>query len=150
MLIGETAEVLQGSPLPLRLVVTIVPRAGERARLDAALSAVGARPLGGPARRPVDTAERWRVERSALELVLAPAPAGSRGYEDLRRDAAPVQLGDASATFVGLSVSVASLLDLVRLAEASTSSDDNARVPTLRRTLELTGRALGAASEPRP
>ena len=63
--------------------------------------------------------------------MIAPAPSGTRGYEDLRRDAIMIQLGE------GLRVSVASLVDLLRVAEASADSQDRARVPALRRTLEL-------------
>lgn len=56
-----------------------------------------------------------------------PAPAGTHGFEDLARDATPIVLDE------GLTVVVASLVDLVRIAEAS---EDRARVPALRRTLE--------------
>jgi transcriptional regulator with XRE-family HTH domain len=131
VLAGEIAEVLHGSPLvPTSGVVTIVPQAGERARLDAAVRALGGRPAGDPATSPVDAVERWQLDRAGVELAIAPAPPGTRGYADLARDAATV---DAD----GVTVAVVSLVDLLRIAEASASTVDRARVTALRRTLEL-------------
>ncbi|MGB0093393.1 MAG: hypothetical protein WBP81_12800, partial [Solirubrobacteraceae bacterium] len=66
-----------------------------------------------------------------------PAPPGTQGYDDLRRDAVTIQLAD------DLEVTVASLVDLVRIAEAS---EDRARVPALRRTLDLATTPPTAAS----
>jgi transcriptional regulator with XRE-family HTH domain len=142
VLIGEIAEVLHGSPLmPTAGVITIVPRAGERARLDMALLVVHANPLSEPPERAVDVPERWQLDTYGLELVIAPAPAGAHGYDDLRRDANMTQLAE------NLQVNVASLIDLVRIAEASTDTRDRARVPALRRTLEMTTtRAAGDAA----
>jgi transcriptional regulator with XRE-family HTH domain len=142
VLVGEVAEVLHGSPLmPTAGVITIVPRAGERARLDAALAALRASQLGTPAERVVDAPERWQLDTHGLELIVAPAPAGAQGYDDLRRDATTLQLVD------GVHAPVASLIDLVRLAEASTDAQDRARVPALRATLELaTTSSLGDAT----
>ena len=59
------------------------------------------------------------------------APAGTQGYDDLRRDARRISLGE------DLDVLVASLVDLLRVAEASPEDHDRARVPALRATLEL-------------
>ena len=142
MLVGEIAEVLHGSPLmPTAGVITIVPRAGERAHLDGALAAMQARSLTEPSAVAVDASEHWQLAALGLELVIAPAPAGSRGYEDLRRNATAIQLGK------DLEVAVTSLIDLVRLAEASPAEHDRGRVPALRRTLELaTASALGDAA----
>ena len=132
VLVGKIAEVVHGSPLmPTAGVITIVPRAGERAHLDGALAATQARSLTEPSAVAVDAPERWQLAAHGLELVIAPAPAGSRGYEDLRRDATRMQLAE------DVEVPVGSLIDLVRLAEASPEGHDRARVPALRRTLEL-------------
>jgi transcriptional regulator with XRE-family HTH domain len=140
VLAGEIAEVLHGSPLmPTAGVITIVPRPGERAHLDGALVAMQARSLTEPSTVAVDAPECWRLAGHGVELLIAPAPAGSRGYEDLRRDAITIELAE------GLQVSVASLIDLVRLAEASAAEHDRARVPALRRTLELA--TAGAAGD---
>jgi transcriptional regulator with XRE-family HTH domain len=131
VLAGEVAEVLHGSPLvPVSGVVTIVPRAGERARLDAAVRAVGGRAVGEPATSPVDADERWQLDRLGVELLIAPAPPATRGYTDLARDADVVDVD-------GVPVTVASLVDLLRVAEASASTRDRARTIALRRTLEL-------------
>jgi transcriptional regulator with XRE-family HTH domain len=129
VLIGEVAEVLHGSPLlPVSGPVTIVPRAGQRERLGAAIAAAGGKPIGSIAAPAIDTAAAFTLEAHRTELVIEPAPAGTQGYDDLRRDAAAIQFGQ------DLDVTVASLVDLVRIAEAS---EDRARAPALRRTLEL-------------
>jgi transcriptional regulator with XRE-family HTH domain len=142
VLIGEVAEVMHGSPLmPTAGVITIVPRAGERARLDSALEVMHASPLSEPPERAFDAPERWQLALHGLELVIAPAPAGTYGYDDVRRDTVRIRLGE------DLEVSVASLVDLVRVAEASTDTHDRARVPALRATLELaTTSAAGDAA----
>lgn len=138
VLVAEIAEVVHGSPLmPTSGLLTIVPRAGERANLDATLATMGARSLTEPSTIAIDAPEHWQLATHGLELIVAPAPAGSRGYADLRRDTTTIALAD------GLDVPVASLTDLVRLAEASPAGHDRARVPALRRTLELaTPRAI--------
>jgi transcriptional regulator with XRE-family HTH domain len=142
VLVGEIAEMLHGSPLmPTAGVITIVPRAGERARLDTALLALQASPLSEPSERTVDAPERWQLDTYGLELVIAPAPAGTQGYDDLRRDAITVRLA------ANLDVRAASLIDLVRIAETSTAPHDRARVPALRQALELaTTSAAGDAA----
>jgi transcriptional regulator with XRE-family HTH domain len=132
VLAGEIAEVMHGSPLlPTAGVITIVPRAGERAGLDTALHAMHAAPLSEPTERAVDAPERWQLPVHGLELLIAPAPAGTHGYDDLRRDAITIDLAR------DVRVHAASMIDLVRIAEASTTEHDRARVPALRATLEL-------------
>ena len=129
VLIGELAEVLRASPLlPIAGTVTIVPRAGQRDRLTALIAAAGGQPIVSSTRPAIEAPVSFALEAYAVELVVAPAPAGTQGYDDLRRDATEVQLDE------DLEVTVASLVDLVRIAEAS---DDRARVPALRRSLEL-------------
>jgi transcriptional regulator with XRE-family HTH domain len=141
VLAGEIAEVLRGSPLmPTAGVITIVPRAGERARLDRALAAVDGRSVSEPSTVAVDVPERWALAGHGVELVIAQAPAGSHGYEDLRRDATTIGIDE------GVDVLVASTIDLVRLAEASREVHDQARVPALRRTLELATMSDAAAA----
>lgn len=129
VLIGELAEVLRGSPLlPVTGTVTIVPRAGERERLSAAIAGLGGRPVAAPTASAIDRPTRFMLETSATELVIEPAPPGTHGYDDLRRDGPAIRLDE------NLDVTVASLVDLIRIAEAS---EDRARVPALRRALEL-------------
>ena len=139
VLSGELAEVLRGSPLlPISATVTIVPRAGEREALSDAITAGRGRNASGSTNSFLDTVERWRLEAFGAELVVVPAPAGTHGYQDLYRDATQLHIDDD-----GLSVTVASLVDLVRIGEAS---NDRARMPALRRTLELTTDTASAAS----
>ncbi len=131
VLIGELAEVLHGSPLlPISRTVMIVPRAGEHRTLSNAITA-GRGHMIAPTSSPIgDAVERWHLDAFHAELVVAPAPAGTHGYGDLHRDATPLPIDDD-----GPSIAVASLVDLVRIGEAS---NDRARMPALRRTLELT------------
>lgn len=129
VLIGELAEVLHGSPLvPVTGTVTIVARAGQRERLSTVIAASGGMPAATPATPAIDAPARFTLKALGSELVIEPAPPGTQGYDDLRRDAVAIQLGE------DLVVMVTSLVDLVRIAEAS---EDRARVPALRRTLEL-------------
>ena len=138
VLVGELAEVLHGSPLlPVAGTVTIVARAGERAGLQAVIAAAGGRAMG-LSEALIDAPARFWLQAYRAEVEIAPAPSGTHGYEDLRRDAGPIRLGE------DLTVPVASLVDLVRIAEASV---DRARVPALRRTLELaTAQAMAHAA----
>ncbi len=131
VLIGELAEVLRGSPLlPISRTVTIVPRVGEHRTLSNAITAGRGRMIP-PTSSPIgDAVEHWYLDAFHAELVVMPAPAGTHGYQDLHRDATQLQIDDD-----GLSITVASLVDLVRIGEAS---NDRARMPALRRTLELT------------
>ena len=127
VLAGELAEVLHGSPLlPVTCVVTIVPRVGQREPLSAAAATAGGKPSASPATSAIDAPARFALEAHGAELVIEPAPAATQGYDDLRRNAAAIQLAE------DLKVTVASLVDLVRIAEAC---EDQARVPALRRTL---------------
>ena len=133
VLIGDLGEVLRGSPLlPLSPTVVIVPRAGQRERLSAAIACADGRAIAQvtPTSAMIDAPSRYALE--GCELLLAPAPAATQGYEDLRRDATVIQLDE------NISVNVASLVDLVRIAEAS---DERSHVPALRRTLELANAA---------
>lgn len=138
VLVGELAEALQGSPLlAITNTVTIVPRAGQRDALSAAIVATAGWPTGPPAVSAIDAPAQWTLEAYGAELVIAPAPPATQGYEDLRRDATQMRIDE------DLAVAVASLVDLVRIAEAG---EDRARVPALRRTLELAAAAPAAGA----
>ncbi len=138
VLTGELAEILRGSPLlPVTGTVTIVPRLGQRERLSAAIAGGGGKPIASSTTPAIDTPPRFTPDAHGTELVIEPAPPGTQGYDDLRRDAVTIQLAD------DLEVTVASLVDLVRIAEAS---EDRARVPALRRTLDLATTPPTAAS----
>jgi hypothetical protein len=71
--------------------------AGALRELEARLRVPGEGVEGVPF--PIDEAmlsgaETWTLVTRFGDLDLAFAPAGTRGYEDLRRDATEVQLGD--------------------------------------------------------
>ena len=59
--------------------------------------------------------DAWTLDTSAGALDLVFVPAGTRGYEDLRRDALSLDLG------TGTPALVASLPDVIRMKEASSS-----------------------------
>ena len=107
-------------------------------RLASALRELGARlrtadPEGvafRPDARRLGDAEMWTLTTSVGDLDLCFVPAGTRGYDDLRREASRARLG------TGLSVPVASLRDVIRSKEAAGRDKDLAQLPLLRRTLE--------------
>jgi hypothetical protein len=71
----------------------------------------------------------WNLTTSAGNLDICVEPAGTSGYEDLRRDAVTIELG-------GARVKVASLADVVRSKEAAGREKDRLALPMLRRLLE--------------
>ena len=104
-------------------------------RLAAALAELGARRQGGRAlsesgeelaREPVTA---LRTEQGELKVV--PQPAGTRGYDDLRRAASREPLGS------GVRPAVASLPDVIRSLDALGRPEDEERLPRLRRLAEL-------------
>ncbi len=142
ILIGALAETLHGSPVrsdDRRYL--IVPAEGEAgvAALARAVESLGAEPrsLGGR-RSEADAFESWSVSRALGDLGIVRRPAGTHGYKDLRGEAEPLKLEPR------LAVSVPSMRDLIRIAEASPWSADRVRVPALRATRR---RELERASE---
>lgn len=134
VLIGEAAAAAHGWPITLaRGEYLIVPEDAERnlARLQTAAAA-----LGGAERQTddpysgLDTTWRWPLPDGG-SLAATPRPAGTGGYRDLRRAARPTALGDAV-------VQLASLRDLIRIADASPRPERRAYLPALWATLEQT------------
>jgi len=139
VVVGAAAAVTQGSPLPTydlditpardrpnidRIVSALVDLDAKlRTHTDAVAFPVDARMLAG--------AEAWALETRSGPLDLVFVPAGTQGYDDLRRDALHVDLG------TGAPVLVASLRDVIRMKEASNREKDRAQLPALRRTLEV-------------
>jgi hypothetical protein len=138
IVVGAAAAISQGSPLPTYdLDVTPARDPDNVERIVAALHELDAklRTASDPVAFPIDAkiagAEAWTLATSAGPLDLVFVPAGTRGYEDLRRDALTLDLG------TGAPVLVASLRDVIRMKEASSREKDRAQLPALRRTLEV-------------
>lgn len=139
ILIGAAAARVAGAPVVTE-DIDVTPAADREnlERLASALRELGARlrtaEPGGVAfqvdARTLSGAEMWTLTTSAGDLDLCFVPAGTRGYDDLRREASRERLGS------GLSVPVASLRDVIRSKEAAGRDKDLAQLPLLRRTLE--------------
>lgn len=136
VVVGAVAAIAHGYPLPTEdLDVTPAREPENLERLAAALRELHARlrTPGEPVDFPVDaemlaTAESWTLVTDAGDLDLVFVPAGTRGYDDLRRDAVELDLG--------VPVLVASLRDVIRSKEAANRPKDQAQLPALRATLE--------------
>jgi hypothetical protein len=140
VLIGAAAARIAGVPVVTEDVdVTPASNRENLERLATALRELGARlrtstdPDGVPF--PVDaemlaSADTWTLTTSAGDLDIHFRPAGTRGYNDLRREASRERLAR------GLTVAVASLRDVIRSKEAAGRDKDLAQLPLLRRTLE--------------
>lgn len=141
ILVGGFAAAAQGSPIPTT-DVDIVPAGGRDnyARLSAALTELDARvraegvePL--PFRHDADSlaaAQMWNLTTKYGDLDITALPAGTQGYDDLRRDAVTISLR-------GVEVKLASLADIVRSKEAAGRDKDRRALPVLR---ELVARQL--------
>lgn len=139
IVVGAFSAVVQGGPLPTYdLDVTPAPDLDNLDRLAEALRELNARlrvPSGDPIPFPVDTkmleqATAWTLMTEAGPLDLVLEPAGTGGFDDLRRDAIEETVG-------GVPVLLASLRDVIRMKEASNRRKDVAQLPALRDTLEI-------------
>jgi hypothetical protein len=134
VVVGAFARVVHGSAETTR-GLDIVPslRDENLRRLGRALDALDAT---GPNGRPVDAAslasmEPIEAQTRAGELRIVPTPWGTRGYDDLRIRAFRENLGR------GARPAVASIVDCVRMLEASRRDPDRTRLERLRRLMEL-------------
>jgi hypothetical protein len=144
VVIGGLGRVIQGST-ELTDGADIVPsmREDNLRKLALALEDLGARRADGKAFRLDGDLARETVlelETDAGELKIVPEPAGTRGYDDLRRAASREPLGS------GLRPSIASLGDHARMLAALRREQDAARLRTIRRLIELE-RQLGLGLE---
>jgi len=147
VVIGGMAAFLQGSPLPTN-DVDITPSADleNLARLSDALTELDARvraegvdplPFSHDA-QSLAAAQVLNLTTRFGDLDISLVPAGTRGYDDLRRDAVEVQIR-------GTRVLLASLADIVRSKGAAGRDRDRRALPVLRellarQTLERAGR----------
>lgn len=140
ILIGAAAARIAGAPVVTEDIdVTPATDKVNLRRLALALKELRAR-LRSPSDSrgvpfPVDgnmlrTADMWTLTTSAGDLDICFTPSGTRGYSDLQREASRTRVGP------GISVSVASLRDVIRSKEAAGRDKDLAQLPLLRRTLE--------------
>ena len=141
IVIGGFARVIQGTEEITR-GIDIVPstRAENLRRLDAALREVNATRTDGK-ELVLDEPAQPVIEliTSHGEVKVVPEPAGTRGYDDLRRAANREPIGR------GARPSVASIGDLARMSSALGRDENRQELRQLRRLaqLELTrGRAL--------
>lgn len=141
VVIGAAAARIAGAPVVTEDIdVTPARDRANLERLASALSELNARlrptePKGVPLpldAEMLDSADLWTLTTSAGDLDLCFTPAGTRGYDDLRREASRERLDKR------LTVTVASLRDVIRSKEAAGRDKDLAQLPILRRTLELT------------
>ena len=141
VLIGGFAAWLQGSPIPTE-DVDIVPATDRDnyARLSAALTELDAhvRAAGVEPQQFSHDADSlaathvWNLTTKYGDLDITACPTGTRGYDDLRREALEV-------TIRGVQVKLASLADIVRSKEAAGRDKDRRALPVLR---ELVARQL--------
>jgi hypothetical protein len=143
VVIGGFAAFLQGSPIPTTDVdVTPSTDRDNLARLPAALTELDARvraegvdPM--PFAHDADSlaaVATWNLTTRYGDLDIAFTPAGTRGYEDLIRDAVEVELR-------GTPVLLASLADIVRSKGATGRDKDHRALPVLRELLARQTRA---------
>ena len=137
IVIGALARVLQGTD-ELTNGVDIVPAMREEnlRRLDVALEELRARRRGGKRTLALADVDVLDLETDLGELKIVPAPAGTRGYDDLRRAASREHLGS------GVRVAIASVGDLARMTAAFGREQDEPALRMLHRIAEI-DRRLG-------
>lgn len=127
---GTVAAAFQGWPILLgSRTLEIVPADTSIGRVERVAGRLGA----VEQQHGKDGSRRW-VFPDGGQLRVSMEPHGTRGYRDLLRDATRFQITE------GVSVRVASVIDLLRLAESSSEPDARIFVPALWATLEMTRR----------
>jgi hypothetical protein len=135
IVVGAVGRVIHGSP-ELTDGIDIVPSVKDEnlSRLGLALEELNAcRADGKPLNVDKDIGRQAVLElkTSAGELKLVPEPAGTRGYDDLRRGANREPVGR------GARPSVASLPDHARMLAALDRQQDLETLQSVRRLIEL-------------
>ena len=136
VVIGGFARIVQGTEeMTYGLDITPSTRDENLRRLDLALRDVGAKRADGrqlnldPDALASQPVHELTTEHGELKLV--PEPAGTRGYDDLRRAANREPLGH------GVRPSVASIGDLARMVSSLEDQDRLPQLMQLRRLVEL-------------
>jgi hypothetical protein len=136
ILVGAFARVIVGAE-ELTRGVDLTPSTKDEnlRRLDLALDEINARrPDGSEPNVQTTDYERKPVielESDHGQVKIVPYPAGTRGYDDLRRDAERQPIGQ------GLRPSVASPRDLARMLSGLGREQDIPKLVMMRRLLEL-------------
>ncbi len=126
VVIGDVASALHGWPIMLgSRRLEVVPADTAVDRVEQAARRMGAQ----PAEHEPHGQRGWRLPGGG-ELRMRTVVPGTGGYRDLARDAQTMQLA------VGVTVKVASLIDLIRIAEASLDPDARTHAPALWATLD--------------
>jgi len=139
VVIGAIAAVAAGAPI-LTTDLDVTP---ERSRENLERLALALADLDAKLRNPASpagvpfpleagmlaAADSWTLTTRAGDLDLMFEPAGTQGYEDLRR-------GARRERIAGVRVAVAALADVIRSKEAANREKDSMQLPILRRTLE--------------
>ncbi|HEX5175259.1 MAG TPA: hypothetical protein VFV91_14065 [Gaiellaceae bacterium] len=130
VIVGGFARVVHGSA-EVTAGLDIAPslRDENLRRLDRALDQLGAHE-SALAEQP-SSGEPVMAQTRAGDLRIVPEPWGTRGYDDLRIRAGRENLGR------GLRPAVASVVDCVRMLDASGREPDDDRLLRLRRMMEL-------------
>lgn len=140
VLIGSFARVIRGAEeLPNGLDVVPSLREQNLQRLEEALRDLDATRADGKELALAEAATNEAVIQTpspAGELKIVPRPAGTSGYDDLRRAASREHLGR------GLRPAVASTADLARMLAALGRDEDRPKLQALRQVGELE-RTLG-------
>ena len=136
VVIGGLARVLQGSDETTSgLDITPALSPSNLERLVAALGRLDASPASGaPLERALADSKRQtpvRLVSPVGEIKVVVRPAGTRGYEDLRRKASHLHIGQ------GLRPQVAGPGDLVRMLEALDRPDQVRSLEAMRRVVDL-------------
>jgi transcriptional regulator with XRE-family HTH domain len=134
LLVGDLAAALRGSPVSARDRLQIVPedRPRNRQRLDRALTSAGWI-VHPPDRSEFWLDAVWKLGTDAGRAELMLDPPGTRGYSDLRRDS---ELMELKADQRHVRVDVASVVDLLRIADATGDPDLRASRPALQALLD--------------
>ena len=145
VVVGGFARIVQGTEeMTDGLDITPSLREQNLGRLDEALREVGATRADGRAlsldAKALAEEPVHELETRYGELKLVPEPAGTRGYDDLRRAANREPLGR------GVRPSVASIGDLARMVSALGDEDRTPQLMQLRRLVELSAPAPAASN----
>jgi hypothetical protein len=135
VVVGALGRVIRGSDeLTDGLDITPAPKQEDLRRLALALTDLNARRADGKRlalERDLERHQALALQTDAGELKLVPEPAGTRGYDDLRRGASREPLGH------GVRPLVASTGDHARMLAALNRTPDLEALKTIRRLIEL-------------